>query len=105
MLNEIQNAFISRLNKNATLKRKLLQLFDLFYRYAPILMGNFTRNPAYVKHVLNSKVIAKPGLFSFGAIFNPGALLLNDEIVLLANAQKVPWFKARGKKKEFYNCS
>lgn len=102
MLKKIQSALISGLNKNATLKKKVLQLIDLFNQHAPILVGNFTRYPAYLKHILNSKVLAKPGLFSYGAIFNPGALLVNGEILLLANAQKVPWFKARGKNKELY---
>lgn len=102
MLNKIRNTLISRLSKNATLKKMLLQLRDLFYQLAPVFVGNFARIPAYLQHVLKSKVIAKPGLFSFGAIFNPGALSVNGQIILLANAQKVPWFEARGKKKEFY---
>jgi len=102
MLKKIQNALIFRLNKSATLKNKLLQLMDLFYQYAPVFVGYFRRNPAYIKHVINSKVIAKPGLFSYGAVFNPGALLANGEILLLANAQKVPWFKAKGKNKDLY---
>lgn len=90
------------LRKIPHLKKIVLHLINSYYKFAPIIVGNLIRIPAHVKHVLNSKVIAKPGLFSFGAIFNPGALLMNDEIVLLANAQKVPWFKARGKKREFY---
>lgn len=97
-----KNFFIFYLNKSPALKKSLLQLLDFYDRYAPFLVGNLLRNPAYLRHRLNSKVIAKPRLFSFGAIFNPGVLLVDHKIVLLANAQKLPWFKARGAKAEFY---
>lgn len=102
MKGKIQNNFISKLNRTLILKKKLLKFVDFYHKYAPVIVGNFIRNPAYFLHLFNSKVIAKPGLFSFGAIFNPGALLVDNKIILLANAQKVPWYKARGKKKEFY---
>ena len=102
MLQKGKDFFIPKLNKNPLVKKGFLQLFDLYHKFGPLVFGNLVRNPAYIKHVLNSKVIAKPGMLSYGAIFNPGALLVNDEIILLANAQKVPWFKARGKKKDFY---
>lgn len=102
MLQKAKDFFISKLNKSPLVKKGFLQLLDFYHKFGPFVFGNLVRNPAYIKHVLNSKVIAKPGMLSYGAIFNPGALLVNDEIMLLANSQKAPWFKARGKKKEFY---
>lgn len=102
MLKKVHDFFISQINKCPKLKKNLFQVLDCYHQFGPVIFGNLVRNPAYLKHVLNSKVLAKPGLFSFGAIFNPGALLLNDEILLLSNAQKAPWFKAHGKKKELY---
>lgn len=102
MLQKGKDFFISKINRSPLIKKGFLQLFDFYHKFGPLVFGNLVRNPAYIKHILNSKVIAKPGILSYGAIFNPGALLVNDEIILLANAQKVPWFKARGRKKEFY---
>lgn len=98
----MQQFIILKLNKSPLLKRGLLQLVEFYYKFAPVIVGNLIRNPAYARHLLQSTVIAKPGLFSRGAIFNPGALLLGHQILLLANAQMVPWFKARGKKRSFY---
>lgn len=83
-------------------KKMILNIINFYGKFAPIVLGNLLRNLFYVRHLCNSKVLAKPGLFSFGAIFNPGVLLVGHKIVLLANAQKVPWFKARGAKRQFY---
>lgn len=102
MFQKSKDFLISKINKSPRVKKGFLQLLDFYHKFGPLVFGNLVRNPAYIKHILNSKVIAKPGILSYGAIFNPGALLVNDEIILLANAQKVPWFKARGRKKEFY---
>lgn len=62
------------------------------------------RIPTYAKHILNSKLVAGPGTLGFGGgVFNPGALFLdNNRILLIARAQIVPWFKARGKKRDWY---
>lgn len=102
MINSIQRYFISQLNHNPTLKKKLVQFIDFLFEFRKVTVGNLTRNPAYLKHLLNSKVIAKPGTLSFGAIFNPGALFVGDHILLLAKAQIVPWFKTQGEKRKFY---
>lgn len=102
MINNIQRYFISQLTHNPTLKKTLVQFIDFLFEFRKITVGNLTRNPAYLKHVLNSKVIAKPGTLSFGAIFNPGALLVGNNILLLTKAQIVPWFKTQGGKRKFY---
>lgn len=102
MIKEFKKSIIGQINQSTGLKKKLLWLFDFYIKYRPFVVGAFVRNPAYILHVFSSKVIARPGTLSFGGIFNPGALQINSEIMLLANGQKVPWFKARGKKKEFY---
>lgn len=102
MINSIQRYFISHLNHNPILKKNLVQLIDFLFELRKMTVGNLTRNPAYLIHLLNSKVIAKPGTLSLGAIFNPGALSVGDRILLLAKAQIVPWFKTRGEKRKFY---
>ena len=102
MLKKIQNAFISQLNKYPILKNKLVHVIDFLFEFRKVAVGNVMRNPPYIKHVLKSKIIAKPGTLSFGALFNPGALVVDDHILLLANAQKIPWFKTRGKNRKFY---
>lgn len=102
MILKVKNKLRSIFRNNIFVKKTLLRLLDCYYKYTPLIVGQLVRYPAYLKHTLNSTVIVGPGTFSFGAIFNPGALLMNDEIILLANAQKVPWFKARGKYEKFY---
>ena len=69
-----------------------------------IFLGNLVRNPAYLRHIFNSKVIAKPGTLDFkGGAFNPGALIIDKtHILLLAKSQVVPWFKARGKNRKYF---
>lgn len=91
------------LNKHPQLKEQLLRFNDLFFEYRQIFIGHLLRYPAYFFHALDSKVIAKPGTLNFkGGVFNPGAISTDDEILLLARSQKVPWFKARGNKRQFY---
>ena len=102
MINNIQRYFISQLNHRPNFKKNLVQLIDFLFEFRKVTVGNLTRNPAYLKHLLNSKVIAKPGTLSFGAIFNPGALLIENRILLLAKAQIVPWFKTQGEKRKYY---
>ena len=84
------------------IKKMLISFIDFFLEYKMILVGNLTRNPAYLRHVFTSKVLAKPGTLSFGAIFNPGVLWADDHVVLLAKAQKIPWFKTGGAKRHLY---
>ena len=104
MIKKINRIVIIQLNKMPLLKRTLLYLMNFYYKFAPRLYGNLTRNPAYLIHLFHSKVVAKPGTLNFkGGAFNPGAILIaENKILLLARAQIVPWFKARGKKRNFY---
>lgn len=104
MLKKNINIFTSHLNKIPLLKVTLLYVMNSYYKYGPIVVGNLIRNPAFFKHIFNSKVIANPGTLNFkGGAFNPGALLFNEnKILLLARAQNVPWFKARGKNRKYY---
>lgn len=104
MIKRSATVFRRIINKNPHLKRKILWLNDLLHEYLPFIVGTLTRFPAYLYHRLNSKVIAKPGTLSFaGGAFNPGALLGDDgQIILLAKAQVLPFFKAVGKKRELY---
>ena len=102
MFKKIQNSLSSKLKKYPILKNKLVQIIDFLFEFRKVTVGNVMRNPPYIKHVLKSKIIAKPGALSFGSLFNPGALVVDDHILLLANAQKIPWFKTRGKNRKFY---
>lgn len=102
MLSRIKINFISKLNKSPNLKRSLVRLLDDLFEFRKVTIGNLTRNPAYLKHLFNSKVIAKPGTLDFGGIFNPGALMVNDQILLIAKAQIIPWYKARGEKRKYF---
>lgn len=104
MLKAIQNITVSALRKCPILKKKILQFYDLYLKIAPLIIGNLIRNPAYFKNIFNSKVIAAPGTLSFGGgTFNPGALVLDENnILLLAKSQFKPWFKAIGKNRIFY---
>lgn len=104
MVKKITGIVIIQFNKITLLKRTLLYLMNFYYQFSPPLFGNLTRNPAYLNHLFHSKVIAKPGTLDFkGGAFNPGAILIaENKILLLARAQIVPWFKARGKKRKFY---
>lgn len=102
MLKKIRNKSVLLLKKNPYLKNSLVTLIDFLFEFRKMTVGNLTRTPAYIVHLLSSKVIAKPGLLSFGAIFNPGVLLVDGSVLLLAKAQKMPWFKTQGKKRELY---
>lgn len=93
-----------QIGKFPQIKKILLSFIDFFLEYKTILLGNLTRNPAYLQHIFNSKVIAKPGTFNFrGGAFNPGALMIDEKnMLLLAKSQVLPWFKARGKNRKFF---
>lgn len=100
---KMQKFFVSIVNKIPGLKKVFLGLMNFYYKFFPFILGNVIRIPEYVRNLYNSKVIVKPnGIGNFGSIFNPGVLLLDDCIFLLANAQKIPWFKARGEKRKYY---
>lgn len=99
----MKRQLVSKINQHPGLKKKLLGIYHFVYGLLPFIVGTLIRYPAYFRHVLNSKVIAKPGTLSFGGVFNPGALITNEnKILLLANGQVLPWFKACGKNRKFY---
>ncbi|QDP85820.1 hypothetical protein FNJ88_09795 [Chryseobacterium sp. SNU WT5] len=102
MLETVLNNFIVKLNNYPHFKKSLVKLIDFLFEFRKVTVGNLTRNPAYICHILRSKVIAKPGTLSFGAVFNPGVLIVDNQVILLAKAQKIPWFKTQGKKRELY---
>ena len=104
MLKVIKNFVVLQLRKRPFSKAKILHYFDLYRKIAPLIAGSLIRNPAYLKNIVNSKVIAKPGTLSFaGGVFNPGALILDENnILLVARSQILPWFKAIGKNRKFY---
>lgn len=96
MIKIIRNKAVTQLRKHPVLKNKLLVLIHLYFKVAPPIVSFISRVPAYLKHLADSKVIAKPGTLSFGGgAFNPGALSVEgNHIILLAKSQLIPWFKA-----------
>lgn len=104
MLNAIKNFGVLQLRKRPVFKAKILQYFHLYHKIAPLIVGFFVRNPAYLHNLFNTKVIAKPGTLSFaGGVFNPGALVVDQSnILLIARSQIMPWFKAIGENRKFY---
>lgn len=104
MNKKLTAAIGQQLRKFPRIKKGVIHSINFFLEYKMILIGNLTRNPAYLRHVFNSRIIAKPGALSFeGGAFNPGALVLDEtHILLLAKSQVVPWYKARGKKRKFF---
>ena len=103
MMSQKINRYFS-VNLKPVIKKNILQIIDLYYKIMPGIVGNIIRYPALLRHMYHSKVIAKPGILSFkGGAFNPGALILEDnKILLLAKSQILPWFKAIGKKRKYY---
>lgn len=104
MNKEIIAVIGKQVRKFPRIKEGLIYFINFFLEYKMIFIGGLTRNPAYLRHVFNSKIIAKPGTLSFeGGAFNPGALVIDEtHILLLAKSQVVPWYKARGKKRKFF---
>lgn len=104
MIRKIQQTLISKINAYPTFKKKFLKMWDGYHYFWPFVVGYFTRIFPYIKHVLNSKVIAQSGSLGFkGGVFNPGACLLDkDNILIIAKAQFLPWYKARGNNRKFY---
>lgn len=104
MLKAFKNSVVLKLRKHPVFKAKILQYFDLYHKIAPLIVGSLIRNPAYLNNRFNSKVIAKPGTLSFaGGVFNPGAIVLDENnILLLARSQVIPHYKAVGKNRKFY---
>lgn len=101
---KIKNIFFFQLNKYPFVKNILLRLLGFYYDNLPIIVGKIIRFPVYVKNIFNTKVIGYPGNFGFsGGVYNPGALAMDeDKILLLAKAQNVPWYEARGNKNQDY---
>ena len=104
MRQKIRSMLISCINRHPTVKNGLLILLRDSYKYGPLFLGSITRIKAYFKNIFTSRVIGYSGFLGFnGGVFNPGALFLeNQKILLFAKAQFVPWYNARGNKKEFY---
>lgn len=104
MIKRTAYLFRGAVNDNPNLKKRLLSLYDTVQQYLPFIVGAFMRLPAYLKNRMNSKIIARPGTLDFkGGVFNPGALAIDEtNVLLLAKAQVLPYFKAIGKKRELY---
>ncbi|MBD8017000.1 hypothetical protein [Kaistella pullorum] len=93
-----------QINKWPTVKKVGLLLLNLFYDlYIPVI-ALVTRFIPYIRHRRKSNVIAKPGTLSFaGGLYNPGALKLDQQnIILLAKSQKIPWFNAVRANSKYY---
>ncbi|OWK74510.1 hypothetical protein CBW16_03630 [Flavobacteriaceae bacterium JJC] len=102
MLKDINDCLLLQINKFPNLKGRLVKLIDFLFEFRKVAAGNLMRNPAFILHVMRSKVIAKPGTLGFGAVFNPGVLQENGRIIMVAKGQLVPWFKTRGAQRQFY---
>lgn len=104
MVRRINQFFISKISTHPNLKRILLKIWNFYFVSMPLVLAPFVRVYAYLLHRFNSKVIAYSDTSSFeGVAFNPGALWLDKEhILLLAKSQVLPWFKARGNNRKFY---
>jgi predicted GH43/DUF377 family glycosyl hydrolase len=62
-------------------------------------------NPPLIS-LRNSKVLARPGFMGFnGGVFNPGAICLNSEIILLARAERFTQTEREDKTKYLSSCS
>lgn len=103
MIRKLYTSIKNNINKSPVIKQKLVNILDFLFVFRRISVGNLRRGPAYLSHLLQSKKIAGPGMLSFkGGMFNPGALLTEQGILLVAKAQHIPWFKAKGNKRELF---
>lgn len=94
---------IQYINKFPQLKTQFLKFNDMFFDYRRIFFGHLVRYPAYFLNIFHSKVLAKPGILGFkGGAFNPGAVQSHGKIILLVKATYLPWYKARGKKRDLF---
>lgn len=94
--------FITQLNKWPHIKNRCVQIIDFLFEFRKMFIGSLIRFPYYFRNLFYSKVICGPKKHSYGAISNPGALLLNNHILLLARAQWIPWYRAKGKNNKYY---
>lgn len=104
MIRRFPHTFISKINTYPTLKKNILKIWDGGHYVLPFVVGFFTRRFPHFLHFLKSKVIAQPGTLGFkGGAFNPGAIELDENrILLIAKAQLVPWYLARGLHRKYY---
>lgn len=104
MIRKIQQTFISKINTYPTLKKNILRIWDGCHYVLPFVVGFFTRSFPHFLHIQKSKIIAQPGTLGFkGGVFNPGAIELGkNSILLMAKAQLIPWYKARGHNSKYY---
>lgn len=103
MIQKLFTRVINIINKSPAIKQLLVNVLDFLFVFRRISVGNLRRGPAYLSHLLKSNKIAGPGTLSFkGGMFNPGALITEKGILLLAKAQYMPWFKAKGKKRDLF---
>lgn len=85
------------------LKKSVINLLDTYADYKKVALGYLVRFPSYYRNKKEAHVLAKPGILGFkGGAFNPGAVHRQGKIILLAKATHVPWYKARGKKRDFF---
>lgn len=85
------------------LKKKVIDLLDTYADYKKIVLGYLVRFPSYYRNRKEAQVLAKPGVLGFnGGAFNPGAIHSQGKMILLAKATHVPWYNARGKKRDFF---
>lgn len=89
--------------------RRLPLLYTVIYRIRFLisptrLVGQIIKQPAYRKHLRNSKVIAGPHYLGFaGGIYNPGSLPTSDGgVILMAKGQICHWWDAIGINAELY---
>jgi hypothetical protein len=103
MNNKILDVLILKVKSNHSLKISFLKIWDIYHYFMPFILGGITRGLAYFKNSLQSKVIARPGTLGFmGGAFNPGALLYESDILLVAKSQVLPWYKTRKKNRKYY---
>lgn len=90
-------------NFSPACKNMGLFLLDTFIDYRKVVIGYMVRLPAYCRNTTDTKVLARPGTLGFGGgAFNPGAVVADNQIILLAKATRLPWFKAQGKKRNLF---
>ena len=83
------------------LKKIVIQLIENYFVIKKIIIGYFFRVPYLVINSFKTKIIARPGTLGYkGGVFNAGATLFKEKIILLGKGQKMVWYKARGKNRK-----
>lgn len=100
----ILQANCTKMSISPKIKRILLKGWDSYLAVKKNVVNHSTRYPAYLKNLIVTNVIAGPGDLGFdGGTFNPGAVRVDENhILLMARAQVMPWYKARGKYQHLY---